>query len=127
MTSPIAEIETLLGIYFDGLYHSDTERLGRAFHPEARYVTTTGGEPLILDMPAYFAIVEKREAPASRNEPRRDVIREIQIAGPETAFARVNCAIGERHFTDFLSLIRVDGEWRIIAKIFHYDIVPAAS
>lgn len=127
MASAIAEIEALLGDYFDGLYYSDTERLGRVFHPDARYVTATGGETLMLDMPAYFAIVEKREAPASRNEPRRDIVREIQIAGPETAFARVNCAIGERHFTDFLSLVRVDGSWRIIAKVFHYDIVPVTS
>ena len=95
----------------------------RYYKLKARYVTATGGETLMLNMPAYFAIVEKREAPASRNEPRRDVIREIQIAGPETAFARVNCAIGERHFTDLLSLIRVDGEWRIIAKVFHYDLI----
>ena len=127
MSNAIAEITELLQTYFDGLYHSDTERLGRAFHPDARYVTMTGGEYLHLDMPSYFAIVDKRPAPASRGEERHDIIREIQIAGPETAFARVNCAIGERHFTDFLTLVRGENGWRIIAKVFHFDIVSAPS
>tara|TARA_R110002110_G_scaffold310301_3_gene523769 strand:- start:309 stop:689 length:381 start_codon:yes stop_codon:yes gene_type:complete len=120
-----SEITDLLGIYFDGLYHSDSSLLARAFHPDARYVTATGDDLLHLDMPAYFRVVDNRPSPAGRNEPRQDVIREIQIAGPTTAFARVNCAIGDRYFTDFLSLIRTDGEWRIISKVFHYDLTDS--
>ncbi|WP_425407660.1 nuclear transport factor 2 family protein [Hwanghaeella sp.] len=50
-------------------------------------------------------------------------MQSIEFAGPKTAFARVNCAIGERYFTDFLTLIRTEDGWRIIAKVFHYDIV----
>ncbi|MEQ9200292.1 MAG: nuclear transport factor 2 family protein [Rhodospirillales bacterium] len=34
----------------------------------------------------------------------------------------MNCSIGDRYFTDFLSLIKTDGEWRIISKVFHYDL-----
>ena len=45
----------------------------------------------------------------------------IDFAGPVTALARVECAIAERHFTDFLSLVHVDGRWQIMAKVFHYD------
>jgi hypothetical protein len=44
------------------------------------------------------------------------------------AFARVNCAIDEKYFTDFLTLILVDGRWQIISKVFHYDLrSPAAG
>lgn len=122
---PFDDIAALLGVYFDGLYHSDSALLARAFHPQARYVTATGDKLLHLDMPDYFRVVDNRPSPASRNEPRQDVIREIQIAGPTTAFARVNCSIGDRYFTDFLSLIKTDGEWRIISKVFHYDLTDS--
>ena len=39
-----------------------------------------------------------------------------------TAFARVNCAIGERYFTDLLTFVLIDGRWQIIAKVFHYGL-----
>ncbi len=120
----VATLET----YLDGPYESDTSRLARVFHAEARYVTVSGGDLLHLDMPRYFAVVDDRPSPASRGETRRDRIAAIEFAGPGTAFARVQCAIGPKRFTDFLTLIRdperpADG-WRIIAKVFHYDVTP---
>jgi 4-oxalocrotonate tautomerase len=115
-------LTAVLSDYFDGLYHSDTKRLARVFHPEARYVCATGGELLHLGMAEYFPIVDKRPAPASRNEPRADEIVSIEFAGPVTAFARVNCAIGERYFTDLLTFVLIDDRWQIIAKVFHYDL-----
>jgi hypothetical protein len=32
----------------------------------------------------------------------------------------VHCAIGTQHFTDFLTLIRLDGRWQVMSKVFHY-------
>jgi hypothetical protein len=115
-------LTAVLSDYFDGLYHSDTARLAKVFHPEARYVCATGGTLLHLGMQEYFPIVDKRPSPASRNEPRNDQIISIEFAGPVTAFARVNCSIGERYFTDLLTFVLVDGRWQIIAKVFHYDL-----
>jgi 4-oxalocrotonate tautomerase len=115
-------LTAVLSDYFDGLYHSDTARLARVFHPDARYVCATGGTLLHLGMDEYFPIVDRRPSPAGRNEPRADQIVSIEFAGPVTAFARVNCAIGERYFTDLLSFVFVEGRWQIIAKVFHYDV-----
>lgn len=108
--------------YFDGLYHSDTGRLAAVFHPRARYVTASGADLVDIGMDEYFPIVDARPAPASRGEPRRDAIEQIAFAGPVTAHVRARCAIAERRFTDLLTFIKVDGEWRIISKVFHYDI-----
>ena len=122
MGEAYGEIVELLGQYFDGLYHSDTARLRRVFHPQARYVCATESPLVHLGMDEYFPIVDKRPSPASRGEARRDRIVSIELAGPVTAFARVNCAIGPKFFTDLLTLIRVDGRWQIIAKVFHFDV-----
>lgn len=122
-----ADVVATLAVYFDGLYHSDTGRLARVFHPLAVYVTATeaaanGGRPVHLTMGEYFPIVDARPSPAGRGEARRDRIVSLEFAGPVTAFARVDCAIGPKLFTDFLTLIFTDGRWQIIAEVFHYDL-----
>lgn len=116
-------IEAQMALYFDGLYHGDVARLRQVFHPLARYVCATDPEGLVhLDMPGYFALVAAREAPATRAELRRDEIVSITFAGSRTALVQARCAIGPRYFTDFLSFIATADGWRIIAKVFHYDL-----
>ena len=113
-----AAITGVVEAYFDGLYHADIERLGTAFHPKAIYATADEVPLLYRTMDEYFPVVAQRVSPASRNDARRDVIESIEFAGENTAFARVRCSIGTKDFVDFLTLVRTNGAWRIIAKIF---------
>lgn len=117
-----AELVAAMSDYFDGLYHSDTARLARVFHPRARYVCATEGTLTQLGMDEYFPIVDKRPSPASHGESRADRIVSVEFAGPVTAIVRAECTIGAKHFTDFLTFVRIDGAWRIIAKVFHFDL-----
>lgn len=122
MSAPdFAGVAAVLGLYFDGLYFSDTKRLVQVFHPKAQYVSVTDGTLLYRDMAEYFPVVDARPSPASRNEDRRDEIVSVEFAGPVTARAVVRCSIGTRHFTDFLTLIRLDGRWQVMSKVFHYE------
>ncbi len=123
MTQDFEPVVLVLKTYFDGLYHSDTDRLRKVLHPQARYVCATDADLVNLSMDEYFPIVDKRPSPARAGQVRADVIESIDFAGPRTAFARVRCVVGERHFTDFLTLILTGGGWRIISKVFHYDRV----
>lgn len=112
----------VLSDYFEGLYRSDTKILARVFHPQALYACATEGKLLRLGMDEYFPVVDKRPSPASRNEQRNDRILSIEFAGPVTAFARVECSIGEKFFTDLLTFVFLDGRWQIMAKVFHFDL-----
>jgi len=122
-----AAIRSVLQAYFNGLYTCDTEVLARAFHQRAIYATASSGELVHHTMDTYLPIVAARVSPASRGETRRDAILAIDLAGPVTALARVQCAIGDRFFTDLLTLVHVDDRWQIIAKVFHYDIEPVPT
>jgi Putative lumazine-binding len=119
-------VEQTLQDYFDGLYHSDTDRLRGAFHPRAVYASATDGELVYLTMDEYFPIVDARPSPASRHEPRRDRVVSIEQVGPVSAVARVECAIGQKRFDDVLTLVRLDDRWQIIAKVFHYELAEEA-
>ncbi|GGB30909.1 hypothetical protein GCM10011505_10360 [Tistrella bauzanensis] len=104
--------------YFDALYDCDVSKLQRVFHPRAIYATADETPFLYRTMDEYFPVVAARQSPASRGERRRDHIDGIDLAGDNTAVARVRCSIGSRDFVDFLTFVRVDGTWRIIAKVF---------
>lgn len=119
-----AGIREALRLYFDGLHMSDTGRLAQAFHHEARYVCATDGALVNLGMAEYLPIVAARASPESRGEARRDRVLSIEFAGPVTAAVRVECAIGPKFFTDLLTMIRLDGRWQIIAKVFHHEPLP---
>jgi hypothetical protein len=121
MDTGYSDIAAALADYFDGLYHSDTARLARIFHPQAHYACATDGTLIHLDMKSYFPIVDARPSPASRGEPRADRIVSVEFAGPVTAFVRAECAIGPKHFTDLLTLIKLDSRWQIISKVFHFE------
>ena len=118
MSAAIGDIRAMLRDYFDALYFCDVAKLQRVFHPQAVYATADELPFLHRTMAEYVPVVAARQSPASRNEPRRDLIDSIDLAGENTALARVRCSIGSRDFVDFLSLVRVDGSWRIIAKVF---------
>lgn len=122
MDTNFTAVAAVLGRYFDGLYQSDTKLLRSVFHPKAHYVCATGGTLVHLGMDEYFPIVDQRPSPASRNEVRADRIVAIEFAGPVTAFARVECAIGAKFFSDLLTLVFVEDRWQIISKVFHFDL-----
>ncbi|AOF92374.1 nuclear transport factor 2 family protein [Sinorhizobium sp. RAC02] len=119
MSTPLEEIRETLGNYFDALYFCDVDRLQSVFHPAAVYATPDETPFLHRTMAEYFPIVAARQSGASRNEARHDQIEAIDIGTDNIALARVRCTIGTRDFVDFLTLVRVDGTWRIIAKIFN--------
>jgi hypothetical protein len=121
-----ATIEGALQEYLDGLYHGDTDRLGNVFHPRAIYASATGGELVQHTMEEYFPIVDGRPSPASQRQDRHDRVVSIEQVGPVTAVARVECAIGPKHFDDVLTLVRVDDRWQIIAKVFHYELAEGS-
>lgn len=120
-----AAVADVLGDYFAGLHHSDTARLQRVFHPQAHYFCGADGTLLHLDMAQYFPVVERRPSPASQGHRPADRILAIEFAGPVTAFAKVECSIPPKFFTDFLTLLKLDGRWQIVSKVFHYEIGAA--
>lgn len=114
-----AEIRSLLNKYFDTLYYCNLEFFDIVFHPQAIYASSDEVPTLIRNMTEYRNVIAMREPPAQRNEPRKDVINNIELAGSNVARARVQCSIGDRDFVDFLTLVRENEKWSIIAKVFH--------
>jgi hypothetical protein len=118
--SEIAAVEQTLQTYFDGLYEGDTRKLGAAFHPASHlYSVAPDGGAADVPRADWFKMVESRESAKSKGSERRDRIVSIDFNGPAAAFAKVECQIPPRYFTDYLTLLKIDGRWQVIAKAFH--------
>lgn len=121
MPSDIHEIERVLQTYFDGLYEGDTTKLGHAFHDVAHLFSVEDGKLADLPRAQWFEMVRGRQSAQSRDLPRRDWVVQIDRSGPNTAFAKVQCQIPPRYFTDYLTLVKLADGWKIVSKTFHTE------
>lgn len=127
MPDPTDEIHLLLSAYFDAIYYGDTKLFSRIFHPRARLVCAAADDFAVMEVDEYLKIVAGRQSPAARGDRRADEIERITIASPTTAHARVRELLLPKHFIDDLTLIRVDGHWQIISKVWNFDLVTSAQ
>ena len=118
-------VATALDDYFDGIYEGDVEKLGRILHPSLTLYCASDGTLLAMDRATYFDAVRNRPSPASRGDPRHDEIVSIDFAGPFTAHVKARCAYHPKLFTDHLTLVSVDGAWRMVAKVYHFDLLSS--
>lgn len=121
MSSDLNDIERVLQTYFDGLYEGDTTKLAHAFHDVAHLFSVEDGKLADLPRAQWFEMLRNRSSAQSRDLPRRDWVVQIDRSGPNTAFAKVHCQIPPRYFTDYLTLTKLGGEWKIVSKTFHTE------
>lgn len=127
MSSAYAEIAEALENYFSGFYEGDVETLEKIFHPSAHLYAATEGPLTDRDMEQVYEGVRSRQSSASRGFEQFDRILSIDQSGPEAAIAKVQIALGDQLYTDFLNLLKLDGRWQIISKVYTGEPRPAAA
>ncbi|MHC8367516.1 nuclear transport factor 2 family protein [Pseudomonas sp. ZT5P21] len=102
--------------YVEGLRTGSAEGVAQAFHKDAVMYGFTNGELLGGPIKNLFDFVQKNgDAPEITT--RLDVL----AITPTTAVVRVDMekdAIGA-DYNDYLTLIKIDGTWKVIAKVYH--------
>ena len=112
------DIDGLMTRYFDGLYHSDSAVLRTVFHPELSYVNATVGNHEFLGLEAYMERIDGRTPPASRNDPREEMIEKVTLKGGQIGIVEARMTMLGRDYQDLLTLIRTDEGWRVLTKVF---------
>ena len=121
---PIDDIILVIRKYFDALYNGDADSFAEVFHPAARLFCGTGGTLLTMDVPQYLDLVRGRTSPASRGDRRADEIISLEVPTPTTAHVRVKELLLPKYFTDELTLVLVDQRWRVVSKVWHFELEP---
>lgn len=112
------EIEHPIATYLDGLYDGDADKLAHAFHPTSALTSALDGKLSIVPREQWLELVRNRPSPRSQELTRHDELLSIDIVGPTMALVKLRCAIPPRFFTDQLSLLRIDGRWQVVQKVF---------
>jgi hypothetical protein len=109
-----AVIETVRD-YYEGSMLGDEVMLGRAFHPRACIVGNEHGELYWGTLDQYVAECKAAVDQAGPHEWRIDG---VSFKG-DTALLRVGSQYAGAWYTDDLSMLRIDGAWRIVHKTFY--------
>lgn len=121
-TVPTVEYSAVIAAadkYIEGLRVGKAEISAQAFHKDAiMYGFISPPKPEMLAGPiGNLWTFMKENGSAANIQTRNDVLALTQT----TAVVRIDMegdAVGAA-YTDFLTLIKVDGRWQVIAKVFH--------
>lgn len=109
-------IAEVVKLYFDGAHQGDAEQLRRAFHPEARIIGNFKGQSCDWTLSDFIKRVSESPA-ASRDEEFNKEIIFIDCTD-DLAIVKTKIVAGGNNFTDYLTLLKMDGNWMIRNKGF---------
>ncbi|HAS42569.1 MAG TPA: hypothetical protein DCS93_18965 [Microscillaceae bacterium] len=105
-------IAQTLQYYIDGGTNSDTAMLRKAFHPQARLQGVRGGKYSERPIDQYIKIFKP-----GRKSNRTGRIVSINLMG-NAAQAEVIIDYAKFRFVDYMQLLKVNKEWKIVNKIY---------
>lgn len=121
MTQPFDdEINELMERYFEGLYQSDSSILRSVFHADLTYVNGTADTYENMGLEAYMARIDARTPPASRGDPREEVIEDVALKGDRIGIVEARMTMLGRNYQDLLTVIHTEDGWRVLTKVFSF-------
>ena len=111
-----AGVRKALGYYLEGHATGQGSAFAKAFHPEAKLFFNREGKFSQVTSADYIARAPGK--PADDESRRKRRIDFVDVSG-DAAVAKLTLEYPDVTFTDYMSLVKVDGDWRIVNKIFH--------
>ena len=110
-------VEKPLKMYLSG----EPEQLKQAFHPGATMFFARNDSLIAVPIPEYIARVAESRAKGPPPQ-RTERIAHVDISGT-SAVAQLELEYANQKITDYMSLVKYGGEWRIVNKIFSRETV----
>lgn len=112
----IQAVKDVLNIYFDANYEADESKIAQVFHEQAHiFGRSESGELIDFDKSSFVNLIASL---SPETGPRIDEIISLDFIGDYAAVSRVRLQVGEIRYTDIISLLQLDGKWRIISKVY---------
>jgi hypothetical protein len=115
-------IKQTIQYYFDGGRMGDSVTLRKAFHPDARMLFVRDSALTAIPIGEYITRVgQNPPKPGAVDSTKRRIVN-VDIAG-DAAVAKLELERPDMLVTDYMSLLRIDGKWVIVNKIFSRTMV----
>jgi hypothetical protein len=102
--------------YINAHATGDPEYIRKAFLPTAKIMTFRDGKLLNLSVEEFASRFSGK--PAADESQRKRRIDSLEITG-NAGVARIVLDYPDTTLTDYMSLLKVDGEWKIVNKVFY--------
>lgn len=113
-----AAVRQALDYYIQGHATGQGEHFRKAFYTDARLFAVRDGKYWQLTSEEYIARAAGK--PADDEAQRKRSIEAIDITG-NAAVAKIVLDYPQVKFTDYMSLLKIDGQWRIVNKTFYAE------
>lgn len=113
-----AAVRATIENYFRGHATGDGEFFKRAFHPDAKLFWIRDGKLAERTSAEFIGGASGKPAPDEAERKRR--IETIDITG-NAAIVKLTLDYPTVRFTDYMSMLKIDGEWKIVNKIFYAE------
>lgn len=110
--------------YLRGHATGDPEFMRKAFHTEGNLIFIREGKYTTRSFADYIAGMSGKPAPDE--DKRKRWIESVDVAG-NAAFGKIVLDYPTGRFVDYMTLLKVNGEWKIVNKSFSFEPKPAAA
>lgn len=110
-------VAAIVNDYFDGIFYGDIDKLRNSFTSNAHIYGDIRGEEYSKSLDEYLKGVAGRKSPNELEEEKRMELLGIEIIG-NVALAKAHSPMLGFNYYDFLSLSLVQGQWKIVNKVF---------
>jgi len=107
-----------LNNYLQGHITGNSEFIRKAFHKDARIMAFRDGKLLNWDVEEFATRFDGK--PAKDEAKRERKIESLDISG-NAAIAKIVLDYPTIKFVDYMSLLKIDGEWKIVNKSFYAE------
>jgi len=115
--------EVILKSYVNGAFNGlDPEAMRSGFHPDFAIFSAKGEEISKYPIAKWSAGVEKRKSDPKFDPAKNEWAHNfasVDVTGGSAAVKIELSRDGKQVYTDYLSLLKFDSGWRIVAKVYH--------
>lgn len=104
--------------YIKGHATGDGEYMRKAFHTEGNLIFIRDGNFTTRSFNEYISGFTGK--PAADEASRKRMIESVDVSG-NAAAAKIILDYPTTRFVDYMSLLKINGEWKIVAKIFYAE------
>lgn len=116
-----AAIRETIQHYFKGHATGNGDYFRKAFHPDAKLFFIRDGKLTQWTSEEYISRASGK--PAADEAQRKRKIDSIDISG-NAAFVKITLDYPKVVFTDYMSMLKIDGQWKIVNKTFYANPRP---
>ena len=117
-TSDKDAVRVPLENYIKGHETGSSEHMKKAFHTEGNLIFIRDGSYTTRSFADYVNGMSGK--PAADEANRKRMIESIDVSG-NAAFAKIVLDYPTTRFVDYMSLLKINGEWKIVSKVFYAE------